>query len=421
MDAQTLIMGSFGLLILLVAWFPIFISRLPLTLPMLCVAIGFGGFTLLGENGLSPRDYPATLSVLTELTIIVSLAGAGLSIDKPWAWRQWMNTWRLLGIAMPLTIAACAVLAAVYLGLPWATAVLIGAVIAPTDPVLAADVRVGPPRESSEDEVRFSLTSEAGLNDGLGFPFTLLALGLATHGSPGDWTWHWLAVDGLWRCVAGLAAGWLMGRLLGAVVFRIGKRTIARAGQGFASLGITFVAYAAAEIIHGYGFIAVFVAAMVLRRHDDRHGYHLRLHGFIEQAEHLLMMTLLVLFGGSLAGPMLEELTWPMVIAALVVLFVIRPLAGMLSLLGTRLRGCERVIVSLFGIRGVGSFFYLAYATNAGNFVQIDAAWTLVSFIVLLSIFSYGILSAPLMNWLDRRQAALGETEENQGAARQAK
>ncbi|WP_136068350.1 cation:proton antiporter [Modicisalibacter radicis] len=413
MDAQILIMGSFGLLILLVAWFPIFISRLPLTLPMLCVAIGFGGFMLLGEDGLSPREYPATLSVLTELTIIVSLAGAGLSIDKSWAWRRWTNTWRLLGIAMPLTIAACAMLAAVYLGLPWATAVLIGAVIAPTDPVLAADVRVGPPREATEDEVRFSLTSEAGLNDGLGFPFTMLALGLAAHGALGDWTWHWLAVDGLWRCGAGLAAGWLMGRLLGAVVFRIGKRTIARTGQGFASLGIIFVVYAVAELIHGYGFIAVFVAAMVLRRHDDRHGYHLRLHGFIEQAEHLLMMTLLVLFGGSLAGPLLEELTWPMVIATLVVLFIIRPLAGLLSLLGTRLRSCERIIVSLFGIRGVGSFFYLAYATNAGNFAQIDTAWALVSFIVLMSVFSYGILSAALMNWLDRRQAALAEAEEN--------
>lgn len=418
MDAQIIILGSFGLLILLVAWFPIFISHLPLTLPMLCVVIGFAGFTLMGENGLSPRDYLATLSLLTELTIIVSLAGAGLSIDKPLVWRQWTNTWRLLGIAMPLTIAACAALAAVYLGLPWATAVLIGAVIAPTDPVLAADVRVGPPRDGQEDEVRFSLTSEAGLNDGLGFPFTMLALGLAAHGSLGDWTWHWLAVDGLWRCAAGLAAGWLVGRLLGAVVFRIGKHTIARNGQGFASLGITLVAYAGAELIHGYGFLAVFVAALVLRRRDDRHGYHLRLHGFTEQTEHLLMMTLLVLFGGSLAGPMLEELTWPMVIAAVVVLFVVRPLAGMLSLLGTRLRSCERVVISLFGIRGVGSFFYLAYATNTGNFAQVDAAWVFVSFIVLLSIFSYGILSAPLMGWLDRRQAVLAQAEQDHRTTR---
>jgi len=418
MDAQILTMGSFGLLILLVAWFPIFTSRLPLTLPMLCVAIGFGGFTLLGENGLSPRDYPAALSVLTELTIIVSLAGAGLSIDKPWAWRQWMNTWRLLGIAMPLTIAACAVLTAVYLGLPWATAVLIGAVIAPTDPVLAADVRVGPPREGGEDEVRFSLTSEAGLNDGLGFPFTMLALGLAAYGSLGDWTWRWLAVDGLWRLAAGIAAGWLVGRLLGSMVFRIGAQTIARNGQGFASLGITFVAYAAAELIYGYGFIAVFVTALMLRNRDDMHGYHLRLHGFVEQIEHLLMMLLLVLFGASLAGPMLDELTWPMAIAALVVLFVIRPLAGMLSLIGSRLRSCERIIVSLFGIRGVGSFFYLAYATNAGNFAQVDTAWTFVGFIVLLSIFSYGMLSAPLMSWLDQRQAILARAEQSRRGGR---
>lgn len=404
MESHIFFLGGFGLLILLVAWFPIFIRNLPLTLPIICLMTGFGAFTLLGETGLNPQDYPKTMSLLLELTIIVSLAGAGLSIDKPLVWREWANTARLLGIAMPVAVAAIAATAALYLGLPWEAAALVGAALAPTDPVLAADVRVGPPQAGPEDEVRFSLTSEAGLNDGVGFPFTFLALGIAAHGAqPGFWVWEWLAIDVVWRGLAGLFAGWLVGQVLGNVVFRAGKKIIARTGQGFASLGITFVAYAGAELIHGYGFIAVFVAALVLRHRDDSHEYNLRLHDFTTQAEHLLMMTLLVLFGGGLAGPMLDGLTWKMAMGAIVVLFLIRPLTAMLGLIGSRMRFRERAIVSFFGIRGVGSFYYLAYANNIGDFGQADAIWTFVSFVVLLSIFSYGALSASLMGWLDRR------------------
>lgn len=407
MESHIYFLGGFGLLVLLVAWFPIFIRNLPLTLPIICVALGFVIFKLAGVE-LNPRDYPKTMSLLVELTIIVSLAGAGLSIDKTLEWRRWANTARLLGIAMPLSVAAIAGLGASLLGLPWETAALLGAILAPTDPVLAADVRVGPPLEGPEDEVRFSLTSEAGLNDGVGFPFTFLAIGLAAHGATlGAWTWEWLAVDVVWRCLAGLAAGWCIGRLLGNMVFRAGRKIIARTGQGFATLGIIFVAYAGAEFIEGYGFIAVFVAALVLRRRDDDHEYNLRLYDFTEQTEHLLMMILLVLFGGALAGPVLDGLTWGMAFATVLILFCIRPLAGMLCLLGSPLRQSERTVVSLFGIRGVGSFYYLAYAGNVADFRQIDMVWTLVSFVVLVSVFAFGMMSSPMMGWLDRRTEKL--------------
>ncbi|GHB11616.1 cation:proton antiporter [Modicisalibacter luteus] len=409
MESHIFFLGGFGLLILLVAWFPIFIRNLPLTLPIICVAIGYGFFHLMDESGLTPRDYPQALTFLTELTIIVSLTGAGLSIDKRLKWREWANTFRLIGLAMPLSIAAIAALGAFFLGLPWETAALIGAALAPTDPVLAADVRVGPPQAEPEDEVRFSLTSEAGLNDGLAFPFTFLAIGLAAHGASwGPWTWEWLILDVVWRVAAGFAAGWVVGSMLGNIVYRMRHKIIARTGQGFASLGITFVAYAGAELIHGYGFVAVFVAALVMRRRDNHNEYNHRLYDFTEQAEHLLMMTLLVLFGGSLAGPLLDGLTWPIVAAAIVVLFVIRPVVGMLSLVGSGMRRCERSIVSLFGIRGVGSFYYLSYATNIEDFGEVDTAWTLISLVVLLSIVSYGMLSAPLMGWMDRRRRHVG-------------
>lgn len=405
MESHIYVLGGFGLLILLVAWFPVFIRNLPLTLPIICVMIGYVIFTVAGIE-LNPRDYPNTLSLLVELTIIVSLTGAGLSIDKRLKWRKWIDTARLLGIAMPVSVAAIAGLAAYFLGLPWETAALLGAVLAPTDPVLASDVRVGPPMEGPEDGVRFNLTTEAGLNDGVGFPFTFLAIGLAAHGgSLGAWTWEWLAVDVVWRSIAGFVAGWCIGRLLGNIVYRVGSKIIARTGQGFATLGITFVAYASAEFIHGYGFIAVFVAALVLRRRDGDHVYNTRLHDFTEQTEHLLMMVLLVLFGGALAGSALEGLTWKIALATVVILFCIRPLAGMLSLAGSPMLRCERNVVSLFGIRGVGSFYYLAYAASMQDFRQADIVWTTTSFVVLTSVFAYGMVSAPVMGWLDRRKA----------------
>lgn len=408
MDPHIILLGSFGLLMLLVAWVPVLIKRLPLSLPIICIAIGVALFSLIGEGGLQPRNYPRTTEILTELTVIISLAGAGLRIDDPLKWRYWADTSRLLGITMPLTIAATAALGALALGLPWATALLLGAVIAPTDPVLAADVQVGPPRSGPSDSVRHSLTSEAGLNDGLAFPFTYLAIAVAAHGvTLGDWTWHWFTLDVLWRIIAGAGAGWLLGWLLAMLMFHSGRLSLASTGQGFVALGGTFVTYAGAEAIHGYGFIAVFVGALALRStQQEVHDYHIRLHDFTEEIERLLMMVLLVLFGGSLAGPLLDGLTWPMVGVGLAILFIVRPLAGMIGLLGSRMSGRERAVVSLFGIRGVGSFYYLAYATNQATFGELDSVWTLASFVVLVSILLHGMTSGLSMGWLDRRREA---------------
>ena len=408
MDPHIIVLGGLGALILLVAWVPTLTPKLPLSLPIICIGIGFALFSQLGAEELQPTEHVRTLEILTELTVIISLAGAGLKIDDPLKWRHWTDTQRLLGITMPLTIGGIAALGAYYLGLPWETALLIGAVIAPTDPVLAADVQVGPPSSGPGDKVRASLTSEAGLNDGLAFPFTYLAIAVAINGtSPGAWTWDWFTMDVLWRITAGVAAGWFFGWLLGLLMFRSGRMSLASTGQGFVALGGTFVTYAGAEAIHGYGFIAVFVGALALRStQEEAHDYHVRLHDFTEEIERLLMMFLLVLFGGSLAGPLLDGLTWPMAVAGLVILFVIRPLAGMIGLIGSKMKSREKAVVSLFGIRGVGSFYYLAYASSKAEFGELDSAWTLVSFLVLASILFHGMTAGPIMLWLDRRREA---------------
>ena len=181
MDTYVIVLGGFGALVLLTAWLPMVLRQLPLSLPIVCVGIGAALTTIpaVSDIAFHPREHIHLVERLSEFVVIVSLMGAGLKLDRAVGWRRWMITWRLLGIAMPLTILALAVLASVLLGLGAASAILLAAALAPTDPVLASDVQVGPPLQGKEDEMRFALTSEAGLNDGLAFPFVHLAIALA--------------------------------------------------------------------------------------------------------------------------------------------------------------------------------------------------------------------------------------------------
>ena len=392
-----------GLLILLVAWLPMVLKELPLSLPIVCVLFGFGLFQIPALEFPDPLEYPEATERLSEFIVIVALMGAGLKLDRPLGWRSWIITWRLLGITMPLSIAAIALIGWGMLGLSAPEAVLLGAVLAPTDPVLASDVQVGPPKSGEEDEVRFSLTSEAGLNDGLAFPFVNLAIALAVAGSvPGDWTLEWLGVDVVWKLAAGVGMGWLVGKALGVLTFRLPNRAkLARTGDGFVSLGITLIAYGVTELVHGYGFLAVFIAALALRYEERTHEYHEKLHDFIEQTERLLMMALLVLFGGALARGLLEPLTWTAALAGVVILFAVRPVAGFIGLAGTPMPRHEQAVIGFFGIRGLGSFYYLAYALNEAQFGRPDVLWAVVGFIVLVSIIVHGTTVTPVMRWVD--------------------
>lgn len=406
-DPYVALLGGLGLLVLLVAWVPLVTRELPLSLPLVCIALGAVVFALPeGGSALHPADWLAPTERMTELVVLIALTGCGLRIDERPGVRRWASTWWLLGVTMPLSIAAGYAIGTLLLGLPPATAMLLGAVLAPTDPVLAADVQVGPPRSGPGGGVRFALTSEAGLNDGLAFPFTWLAIGLALNGSTGGpWTWDWLLVDVVWRLAAGAGIGYGVGRLLGWLVFGRDDRAVLSATRdGFVAVGVTFISYAAAELAHGYGFIAVFVAAVVLRRAERDHegDYVVHLHHFIEQIERLLMMVLLVLFGGSVVGGLLDALTWTGAAAALLLVFLVRPLAGMVALVPTRQYRREAMVTAFFGIRGVGSFYYLAFAAGHAEFPELAAVWSVVGFTVLVSVVVHGIASTPVMRWLDR-------------------
>ncbi len=409
MDPYIVVLAGFGVVVLLTAWLPMVLKELPISLPIFCVALGAAIFALPNVPGVAPhpQDHLKLTERLTELVVIVALMGAGLKLDRPLAWATCQLTWRLLGIAMPLTIAALALLGTWLLGLGAAAAILLAASLAPTDPVLASDVQVGPPGGGKEDEVRFTLTAEAGLNDGLAFPFVNLGIALALASQTHQpWFWQWVAFDVFWKLSIGVLMGWLVGRTLGWLTFRLPNRAeLSRTGDGFVALGITAVSYGLTEMVNGYGFLAVFVSAIAFRAVERNHAYHEKLHDFTEQLERLLMMVLLVIFGGSIAsGGLFETLSWSVVLFALLAIFLIRPLVGWISLAGSPQSNDEKAVIAFFGIRGLGSAYYLAYGLGHAPFEAPHLLWSAIGLVVLISVVLHGATVTPTMRYLDRRR-----------------
>lgn len=405
---------------------PRFLTDKPLSLPMIYVGFGAALFWIVpGLPTLDPVANSGVTERLTELVVIIALMGAGLKIDRPFDVLGWGSTWRLLAITMPVSIALLAVLGWYVAGLLVPTAILLGAVLAPTDPVLASDVESGAPLTELEEErsdehewgsVRFSLTSEAGLNDGLAFPFTYLAIATASASTAGyGWLADWFLVDVLYRIGAGLVVGYVVGHVMARVVFyapSLSRREEVMAGSE--ALAATLFAYGLAELLGGYGFIAVFVAALELRRFEWEHDYYQHLHDFAAIVERLLMATVLVLFGGAIAGGLLTPLTWDGAALGLAFLFVIRPLAGSIAFLGSDAPTADRAVVSFFGIRGIGSFYYLSFALAHASFEELELLiaaewlWAFVGFVVLVSVFVHGFAASPVMRAVDERRPADG-------------
>lgn len=427
MTADTIYLLGGGALLLAVI-LPTALSRAAVSAPIVLLVVG-GLMGLLPLNGadVSPMGNRAFVEHLTEFTVIIALMGVGLALDRPLdlrrlaSWRRWGAAWRLLGIAMPLSIAGVAFAGWWVLGLAPAAALLLGGVLAPTDPVLASDVQVGGPTALDEgtsdeidesDEVRFALTSEAGLNDGLAFPFVYAAIFLASLGSLGHWGWHWLGWELVGKVVLGIGIGVALGWVLAKAAFRAPAPSLrlAETGEPLLALAAVLLSYGVAELVGGYGFLAVFACAMTLRSAERGHQYHAHMHQTIERLERLLTLVVLLLLGVSMTNGLLLDLSWKPVVLALLLVFVIRPAAGMLAL-GFRRRSCrigdhvftssERLAISFFGVRGVGSLYYLAYATGVVHFPEQNLLWTTVAVTIALSVLVHGIAATPVMRRLE--------------------
>ena len=410
-----LIFAVVGIGALLAAVLPRLLEgRRPISLPIVFLLLGAAIGLFPGLPRLDPLDESAFVEHLTEVTVIVALMGAGLGLDRPPGWRRWSSTWRLLGITMPLTIGAVALLGGSLLGLAPAAALLLGAALAPTDPVLAGEVQVGAPAteeiehlEEAEDEVRFGLTSEAGLNDALAFPFVYAAIAMAEHGAdPRGWIGGWLAYEVAYKLAVGVAGGVAVGWLLGRLFFS-SRRELLRLSQhseGFVAIAATFLAYGLTEVAHGYGFLAVFVAAVTIRSSERFHGYHAVLHDFVEQIERLLTVLVLLLLGAAAVGGLLSGIGWRAVLVAALVLLVVRPVAGLIGLAGGCGSRAERAAMAFFGVRGIGSIYYVAYALGAASFAGAKEVFAVVGLVVIGSVLLHGTTAGPVMAVLDRRE-----------------
>jgi len=397
-----------GLLTLTTTWIPQHFFKRYVTLPLIHIAVGFILFSFIDFKAVSPfiEDNRWMWEKITELAVIISLLGAGLKIDKELTWKNWKVTFMLLAVTMPLTIIAISFLGWWLGGLSLASAVLLGAVLAPTDPVLAADVQVKPPHESPHDNhVRFPLTSEAGLNDGLAFPFTYFAVGLAMYGF-GDTSWigGWVLQEILYKTIVGCGIGYAIGHILSRVIFDYPtQKPIAREGLGFIAVSILFTSYGGAELLGGYGFLAVFISAMRIKKAVNKHDYHLTLYDFSENIERLVMSLILFLLGG-LATVLVDALTWESFALMALAIFIIRPIAGWLGQIGCHRSKNERAVVAFFGIRGIGSIYYLAYAMGKADFAQMNWIWATVVLIIVCSATIHGFSALPVMRWLDKQK-----------------
>ena len=368
---------------------------------LLLRAIGFAWY--------DPIDDALLFNRAAELAVIVSLFGAGVKLDRALTWRGWRTTALLLAVAMPLTIIGVALLGIWLVGMSIASAILLGAVLAPTDPVLADDVQVGGPMEREpEDEARFSLTAEAGLNDGLAFPFVMLALIAYERGISqiGSWWLEWFAADFVYAIAVGVAGGVIAGRLIARFTFRVIDRGwLASPFDAFVAIGAIFAVYGATELIEGYGFLAVFAAGVALRRYEADHEVHHRLHEVTLVIEKLAELSVLLLLGSVLPIGGVLELGWPVLLGALGLIFVVRPAAVLISLLPTRLAWQERLFIAWFGIRGLGSVYYLGFAFAVLTPVDARALFSIVAVAIIVSVTLHGISGAILTRALLRLNA----------------
>ncbi|GAA1436799.1 cation:proton antiporter [Mycobacterium cookii] len=425
-----------GLSLLLATVLPHVTRRVALSPPIVLVGVGLaiGLLPMADDVSLQPEDNRELITHVAEFTVLVSLMGVGLAIDRmldlrSWrSWRSWSSVWRMLLVAMPLTILGTMLLGWWVAGLAPAVALLLGAVLAPTDPVLASDVQVGEPLTDDvdrpddgdgpeeDDDIRFSLTAEAGLNDGLAFPFVHLALLLLAGGfglaEAGTWLGWYLVGKIAIGLAVGLAAGWLLGRQ--AFHVRNEDLRLANAGEPLLAVAALLASYGAAELVGGYGFLAVFACAMRLRASDRGNAYHRAMHGVVERLERLMTLLVLLVLGMAMTRGLLEHLDWRGVVVALALVLVVRPVAGYLALAvlardeqeeGGLDRG-EIAAVAFFGVRGVGSVFYLGYAVTHEQVPDEPWLWSTVAFTIIVSVILHGVTATPAMSRLDARRKA---------------
>lgn len=401
-----------GLLLLLVTLGSGWIARLPLSYALIYLIFGII-LSPYGFNLIQLRPDAEFLERLTEFVVIISLFSCGLKMNRPLRSQNWSSPIRLIGFLMPITIFSLAAIGHFFLKLNCGAAILLGAILAPTDPVLASEVQLSHIKD--KDELRFGLTSEGGLNDALAFPFVYFGLRWLKNDNWQDWFKEWVAVDVIWA----IAAGFVMGIVVSRSIVWLDKRlqkfvTTDKLMEDFVALSIVLITYSLTEVVNGYGFLAVFIAGMVTQHsYQDPEKRFSQLE-FTETIEKLMEIGTILLLGSLLRiEPIIKFLPQSLLVAGLL-FFVIRPLGAWISTIGERYTPFRRWLFGWFGIRGAGSLYYLFYALGEGLKDNLGEQIAWISFTTItLSIVIHGISSTPLMNRYERHMKSFDYNRPN--------
>lgn len=421
-----------GCLLLVMGLTVSLLKRSPITSAIIYLAVGvLVGPTVLNLFHFNPLKESALLETLTEVAVLISLFSAGVKMPVPFSFVRWRAPIQLATVSMTVTVVLVAAFAYFVLGLPLGAGVLLGAILAPTDPVLATDVQTRHPGD--KDQLRFTLTCEAGMNDGSAFPFVMLGMGMLGLHELGDYGLGWILVDVLWATLAGIA----IGVAAGVVLARLGWKLRSKPHKhelldDFLGLGLIGVVYGLTVMVNGWGFLAVFFAAVALRQTELKLAkaaqaafdgsitrQTARAAGmlqkeleppetvsegslvFKEHLERLSEVVLVLLIGGS---PYLNSWTWEAVWLALFLFVIARPLSVIVGLMGTKTTWRVRGMTGWFGVRGIGSLYYLMYAIQHGlPETQSLQLIQMTLIVVTLSILLHGTSVKPLMGLFWRR------------------
>ncbi|WP_262890389.1 cation:proton antiporter [Winogradskyella helgolandensis] len=410
MDTYFIVLLIIGITSLLASFLPVIMKRFKIsfTIPILL----FGGILYYISAPL-PWPNPIWQIDLTlrfsELVVIISIMVAGLKIGLNYSWKEWRNPLRLLSITMPMFMIVVFLISYYLLNFDGPIALLLAAVLAPTDPALASEIQLNQKQTVAKKNVgvQYNLTAEAGLNDGLAFPFVFLAILWSKNDTLEFDQWkEWLSYYVLYKVIVGMLIGIVIGFLYSYLTKKMSREYERKIHLAFVALSLTLISYGLAEVLSSYGFISVFFAGLFAHYHKHTSNETTESEpslGFITDTEKFLIVFWMIFFGGSVMAGILNFITLPTFIFAIVLVLVVRPILGYISLKTTSLSKKERFAISFLGIRGIGSVFYLTYAIRHGQFNDYNQVFSIVALVILTSILIHGFTAKRILFNLDKK------------------
>lgn len=395
----------------LIAFIPLYTKKLKITYIIPLLILGMGLY-FVG----APLPWPkiqwefTNAKIISEVIVIISLMTAGLKIGVNYSWRDWKKPLSLIVITMPLFMAAIFVISYYIFDLNGPVSLLLAAVLAPTDPVLASDVQLEEHQDEKKRNVglKYTLTAEAGMNDGVAFPFVFFAIiwSQSTSLEAIDWV-HFLEYYVIYKLIVGLLIGALIGFIYSYLIHKHNDKQTYKILGGFIAVALTFFSYGIAEFAHAYGFLSVFATGIFLQYYQKRNAKE-RVEGkmldFVEETEKLMVVIWTIFFGGAVMSGILSYTNFKGILFSLAIVLLLRPIFGYLAMLTTDFSKAKKWAISFLGVRGIGSYFYLSFALIHGEFKEYSQLFGIISYVVLFSIIIHGFTSLRVIDYFNKKE-----------------